>query len=258
MGIEKRLQEASRRHGYPEDYSDWRELCSEALNAIYTLKNKLTAAEAATALSQAEGAQTDVLLGFASFQDGTFELVVQNKATGDECMLTGPMTMPLEKIDKVLPTCVYVPAKVSRALPTRPREQDGAVRMPAGLSIKADDDGTWLCFKASTGRSAMCRLEYLSESYLTSSAIKEWCADYRTALAAPPLPAASFQAGAEAMREAAAKVAETPCSYCAGVYTGLPGNACENCMNTRLRYRDGDEIAVAIRELPIPASSEGR
>lgn len=27
------------------------------------------------------------------------------------------------------------------------------------------------------------------------------------------------------------------CPYCLpGTYTGLPGNACENCMNTRLKY----------------------
>lgn len=29
-----------------------------------------------------------------------------------------------------------------------------------------------------------------------------------------------------------------PCPYCGdGKYTGLPGNACENCMNTGLRDR---------------------
>jgi hypothetical protein len=71
MGIEKRLQEASRRHGYPEDYSDWRELCSEALSAIYTLKNKLTAAEACAekaererdeATAKSEGIEADAII----------------------------------------------------------------------------------------------------------------------------------------------------------------------------------------------------
>lgn len=28
--------------------------------------------------------------------------------------------------------------------------------------------------------------------------------------------------------------ADKPCPYCTGVLTGLPGNACENCMNTGL------------------------
>lgn len=27
-----------------------------------------------------------------------------------------------------------------------------------------------------------------------------------------------------------------PCPYCAGNFTGLPGNACENCMNTGLAH----------------------
>ena len=30
---------------------------------------------------------------------------------------------------------------------------------------------------------------------------------------------------------------QEPCDYCGrGKYTGLPGNACENCMNTGLKY----------------------
>lgn len=32
-----------------------------------------------------------------------------------------------------------------------------------------------------------------------------------------------------------------PCEYCIGKYTGLPGNACENCMNTGMRYPELDE-----------------
>lgn len=36
---------------------------------------------------------------------------------------------------------------------------------------------------------------------------------------------------------------EEPCPYCAGVYTGLPGGACENCMNTGLKYPRATEGA---------------
>ena len=33
---------------------------------------------------------------------------------------------------------------------------------------------------------------------------------------------------------------QEPCPYCGdGKHTGLPGNACENCMNTGLKYPDG-------------------
>lgn len=36
-------------------------------------------------------------------------------------------------------------------------------------------------------------------------------------------------------QDASAPEAEPePCPYCNGVYTGLPGNACENCMGTGL------------------------
>lgn len=34
-----------------------------------------------------------------------------------------------------------------------------------------------------------------------------------------------------------ASIRATPCEYCGpGIRTGLPGNACENCMNTGLKY----------------------
>jgi len=49
MGIEKRLEDAGRRTGYAEEYSDWRDLCRDALSAIYTLKGKLKKAEDALA-----------------------------------------------------------------------------------------------------------------------------------------------------------------------------------------------------------------
>ena len=38
--------------------------------------------------------------------------------------------------------------------------------------------------------------------------------------------------GAEALR-----LVERPCRYCGpGILTGLPGNACENCMNTGVEH----------------------
>lgn len=51
-----------------------------------------------------------------------------------------------------------------------------------------------------------------------------------------------------AEREACAQVAGKPCEYCGnGVRTGLPNNACENCMNSGLHWHEGREIAAAIR-----------
>lgn len=52
MGIEDRLSNASRRSGYPEEYSDWQELCRDGLSAIYTLKGKLKAADTARASAE--------------------------------------------------------------------------------------------------------------------------------------------------------------------------------------------------------------
>lgn len=40
------------------------------------------------------------------------------------------------------------------------------------------------------------------------------------------------------------------CEYCGeGKHTGLPGGACENCMNTGYKYPDQAELALAAIEL---------
>lgn len=59
---------------------------------------------------------TQLRLGFASFQKGDFELIVSNRLTFKEIVLTGQMegNPPLEKIDEILPTCVYVDAEAPR------------------------------------------------------------------------------------------------------------------------------------------------
>ncbi len=53
-----------------------------------------------------------VEFGFASFPNKEFELIVRNPASGDEVTLYGSLRdgQNLEKIDKVLPTCVFVAA----------------------------------------------------------------------------------------------------------------------------------------------------
>lgn len=48
-------------------------------------------------------------LGFASFQDGSFELVVRDPAKGAETTLEGRMKAgQLEQVDALLPTCCFV------------------------------------------------------------------------------------------------------------------------------------------------------
>jgi hypothetical protein len=47
-----------------------------------------------------------------------------------------------------------------------------------------------------------------------------------------------------------ASLALDVCEYCGpGKSTGLPGNACENCMNTGYKYPDRAELALAAAEL---------
>jgi hypothetical protein len=56
---------------------------------------------------------TTILLGFASYKDGSFELIVMDDKTGKETTLHG-MLKPgqLEEVDRILPTCVFVPVAV--------------------------------------------------------------------------------------------------------------------------------------------------
>ena len=52
----------------------------------------------------------DVDIGFASFKDRSFELIVIDIKTGREVMLSGTLRpdQTLEEVDRVLPTCVFV------------------------------------------------------------------------------------------------------------------------------------------------------
>lgn len=52
-----------------------------------------------------------LVLGFASWADNSFELIVRDDKTGDETTLCGTLKPgQLEMVSKVLPTCVFVPA----------------------------------------------------------------------------------------------------------------------------------------------------
>jgi len=59
--------------------------------------------------------QAEIEFGFASFAGGKFELIAQNVKTGAEVLLEGQLRpdQSIEQIDKVLPTCVFVPASSS-------------------------------------------------------------------------------------------------------------------------------------------------
>lgn len=53
-----------------------------------------------------------ILLGFASWKDGSFELIVQDQESGEETTLCGQLKEgQLKQVDKILPTCVFVKAK---------------------------------------------------------------------------------------------------------------------------------------------------
>lgn len=54
-----------------------------------------------------------VRVGFAPFQDGTFELSLEDVETAESVTLTGKITpKEAEFVDKIFPTCVYVKATV--------------------------------------------------------------------------------------------------------------------------------------------------
>jgi hypothetical protein len=54
---------------------------------------------------------SDIKFGFASFKDGSFELIVMDDKTGRETTLYGQLRPgQLEEIDRILPTCVFVRA----------------------------------------------------------------------------------------------------------------------------------------------------
>jgi len=50
-----------------------------------------------------------IRMGFAGFQDGTFELILVNPRTGKETMLCGQLKPgQLAVVDAILPTCVFI------------------------------------------------------------------------------------------------------------------------------------------------------
>ena len=53
-----------------------------------------------------------ILLGFASYKNGDFELIVQHEETYEETTLRGKLEPgQFEIVDRILPTCVFVRAK---------------------------------------------------------------------------------------------------------------------------------------------------
>lgn len=55
------------------------------------------------------------VMGFASYKDGRFELIVRDEESGLETTLEGTLKPgQLETVGRILPTCVYVPVQTSR------------------------------------------------------------------------------------------------------------------------------------------------
>lgn len=53
-----------------------------------------------------------ILMGFASFKDGSFELIVRDDESGAETTLHGTLRPgQMEIVDRILPTCVFVPVR---------------------------------------------------------------------------------------------------------------------------------------------------
>lgn len=58
---------------------------------------------------------TAIVLGFASFKDRRFELIVRDDESGLETTLKGQLEPgQLEVVDRILPTCVFVKASVMK------------------------------------------------------------------------------------------------------------------------------------------------
>jgi hypothetical protein len=66
------------------------------------------------------GRKAEVWFGFASFFDGSFELIVENEK-GEQTTLHGRIRPgQLEEVDRILPTCVMVKGE---PLSTRAQEE---------------------------------------------------------------------------------------------------------------------------------------
>lgn len=73
----------------------------------------------------AAGEKTVVTVGFASWKDDTFELIVRHDGEGDETTLKGKLEPgQLEAVHKILPTCVFIDAEFSYTAAT-PSEATG-------------------------------------------------------------------------------------------------------------------------------------
>lgn len=59
-------------------------------------------------------AATVLILGFASYADQSFELIVRDDETGIETTLCGTLQPnQLATVSRILPTCVYVKARTA-------------------------------------------------------------------------------------------------------------------------------------------------
>lgn len=57
-----------------------------------------------------------IVMGFASYKDRSFELIVRDDESGQETTLRGKLEPgQFEIIDQILPSCVYVPVKMKSA-----------------------------------------------------------------------------------------------------------------------------------------------
>jgi hypothetical protein len=223
------------------------------------------ALSAATALSQAEGAQVDGAIAplIRQFYEDWKDAFV----TAESGMRTNDVRARFPDLRSMQDAhgALVVLLSALRALPTRPREQEGVER----LALEAFELG--YCWRGSLIGQTLEDSRAVGRT-LCSDVFEDWlpidfddvpsfdtadtgifhaknairAAISRRARRAHP-PAASFQAGAEAMREAAAKVVRSPNAGLVPPDGGSPtlGELIEN-------------IALDIEALPIPTNSEGR
>lgn len=97
-----------------------------------------------------KSAPASVSLGFASYKDGAFELIVVDLNTYEETTLCGTLKPgQLQLADRILPTCVFV------------RGEGYKVPEPAEVvQLQPDEDapGLWVGFKTGADRDAAMKL----------------------------------------------------------------------------------------------------
>lgn len=90
------------------DGNDHREQVQCPDTAVILLFDKIEVIKPGEGAAQSK---PEVLFGFASYKGGVFELIVENRLTGERTMLKGQLEPgQLEQVSKILPTCVYVTA----------------------------------------------------------------------------------------------------------------------------------------------------